>query len=215
MNLRESLEGLRDIKMITKKKIEGHWFHGDERKTDFVSRNYFDATDFTRDRNAMGPGIYFTRFKYQAKGYAENGGYVYTVTVDLDPKRTLEDNTKIDEAKLRRFIEQCPDTDSLYNYAEDLDDAKEEAVRLNMESSSNMLEAIMGAYNDLYQRDAVLFAKVMIEIGYDAFYHKVNPEHEPDAIHLIVYNPKIIKIVKEEKHDEAVEESVLKHLRPF
>lgn len=39
--------------MITKKNLEGEWYHGDERKTDFINRNYFDVTDYTRDRNAM------------------------------------------------------------------------------------------------------------------------------------------------------------------
>ncbi len=194
--------------------LKGEWFHGDERKTDFVTRNYFDVTDFTRDRNAMGPGIYFTRLKYQATGYAGDNGYVYTATVDLDPKRTLEDKTKIDESKLRTFIEQCPNKDLFANYTEDIDNGVEVALNLNMESSSNMLEAIMGAYNDLYQRDAVLFAKVMVDIGYDAFYHKVNPR-EPEAIHLIVYNPKIIKVLKEEKYEDAVKENRIKNFNNF
>lgn len=201
--------------MITKKHLEGEWYHGDERKTDFVSRNYFDVTDHSRDRNAMGPGIYFTRLKYQASGYAGDSGYVYTVTVDLDPKRTLEDDTKPNKNVLRKFVKRCPDKELLYNYSSvNLSVAAEKAVEMNMDSSDNMLDAIMGLYNDLYQRDAVLFAKVMTEVGYDAFYHKVNPEHEPDAIHLVVYNPSIIKIVKEEHKGEVVKES-LKHIKLF
>lgn len=197
--------------MITKRHLEGEWFHGDERRTDFINRNYFDVIDYSRDRNAMGPGIYFTNLKYQASGYAGDSGYVYTVTVNLDPKRTLEDNTKPNRNVLRKFIERCPDREMLYNYSEDLSKAPEKAVEMNMDSA-NMLEAIMGLYNDLYQRDAVLFAKVMTEIGYDAFYHKVNPKYEPDAVHLIVYNPSIIKIVKEEH--KGVKESIrLKHVK--
>ena len=193
--------------MITKKHLEGEWYHGDERKTDFVNRKYFDVTDFSRDRNAMGPGIYFTRLKYQASGYAGDSGYVYTASVNLDPKRTLKDNTKPDARVLRKFIERCPDKEQLYNYSEDLSKAPEIAVEMNMDSK-NMLEALMGLYNDLYQRDAVLFAKVMTEIGYDAFYHKVNPR-EPDAIHLIVYNPAIINVIKEER--KGVKESKFKN----
>lgn len=198
---------------MKKENLTGEWYHGDERKTDFINRNYFDATDHSRDRNAMGPGIYFTRLKYQAKGYAGTKGYVYTVTVDLDPKRTLVDNTKINPVFLKKFIEKCPDKDMLYNYDEDLNRAKHVALQLSIESSENMLEAIMGLYNDLYQRDAVFFAKTMTELGYDAFYHKVNPLY-PEAIHLIVYNPKIINIVKEEKASESIIES-LKHLQTF
>lgn len=204
--------------MVSKKKLECKWFHGDERKTDFMSRNYFDVKDFSRDRNAMGPGIYFTVFKEQASGYAGKGGYVYTATVDLDPKRTLEDNTKPDADKLRKFIERCPDKDLLSNYSENPDAGVDVAVDMNMEYSDNMLDAIMGAYNDLYQRDAVLFAKVMVEIGYDAFYHKVNPLM-PSAIHLIVYNPKIIKVLKEEKQDKIMVKNeecyTLRHLKLF
>ena len=182
--------------MITKKNLEGEWYHGDERKTDFINRNYFDVTDYTRDRNAMGPGIYFTRLKYQANGYAGDSGYVYTVTVDLDPKRTLEDNTRPNAKVLKKFIDRCPDKELLYNYSpSNFSIAAKKAIDMNMESR-NMLDAVLGLYNDLYQMDAVLFAKVMTEAGYDALYHKVSDD--PDAIHLIVYNPSIINIVDEE-----------------
>jgi hypothetical protein len=198
---------------LNKNKLSGEWYHGDERKTDFINRNYFDTTDHSKDRNAMGPGIYFTNSKSQAIGYAGDNGYVYTCTVNLDPRRTLVDNSKIDIVRLRRFIEKCPDRDLLLNYAEDARSAVEVAVQMNAESSTNMLDALMGAYNDLYHRDAVLFAKVMTEIGYDAFYHQVNPEYAPEAIHLIVYNPAIIRVVKEEKKGSIKEG--LKHLQMY
>ena len=197
--------------MITKQQLAGEWYHGDERKTDFVNRNYFDVSDYSRDSNAMGPGIYFTNLKYQASGYAGKTGYVYTTTIDTNIKRILLDNTKPREDVLKKFIERCPDKELLLNYSEKISNAAQIALNQNI-NSKNMLEAVLGLYNDLYQRDSVLFAKVMVESGYDLLYHKVNPKYEPDAIHLIVYNPSIITIVKEE-HKEISES--MKYINSF
>ena len=194
---------------MDKEDLQIEWYHGDERKTDFINRNYFDVEDYSRDRNAMGPGIYFTNDKGQASGYAGDQGYVYTVKVNLDPKRTLLDNTKPDIPKLKKFIAKCPDKELLLNYDYNIHRAPEVALKINVESSDTMLEAVSGLYNDLYQKDAVLFAKTMVDIGYDAFYHQVNPEHAPEAFHLIVYNPAIVQILKEEK--KGANEN-LKHL---
>lgn len=198
--------------MITKQQLAGEWYHGDERKTDFVNRNYFDVSDYSRDSNAMGPGIYFTNLKYQASGYAGKTGYVYTTTIDANVKRILQDNTKPRVEVLKKFIDRCPDKELLLNYSENLSAAPRIALIQNMNSSKTMLEAVLSLYNDLYQKDSVLFAKVMVESGYDALYHKVNPKYEPDAIHLIVYNPSIITIVKEE-HKEISES--MKYINSF
>lgn len=179
--------------LASKSQLTGEWYHGDMQKCDFHNRK-FDLSDNKTHKNSNGPGIYFTRFEWQARGYAEPDGYVYTATMNLDPKRTLLDNTRPDYNKLKKFIELGPDNDLLSNYAENPRLALPLAVKMNMESD-NMLDAVMGAYNDLYQNDSVLFAKNMIEIGYDAFLHKL-----PEVDHLIVYNSKIINLVNEEKY---------------
>lgn len=194
--------------MVSKKLIDGLWYHGDTKKYDTFVGRYMDAEDYSRDRNAMGPGIYFTRLKWQSSGYAEGSygsepGWIYTATMDLDPSRVLDKKTKPDEAKLRKFIDLYPDKEelemNLYNYAQDLDQAREAAVEAAMDNE-NMLDATLGLYNDLYGKDSKQFGKSMAAIGYDAYLHKL-----PEVYHLIVYNPEIIQIKKVEKK--------LKHLK--
>lgn len=181
----------------SKDETGGLWYHGDRDKTDFTDRK-MDAEDFRFNRNAVGPGIYFTRLEWQAKGYAidgnPGGGYLYTCEIDVDPKRLMHDDTRIDRAKLLKFIKMAPDKDLLLNYGMNIPDATQNALKLNAESSDNMHDAIMGLYNDLYQRDSRLFGKTMVALGYDAMLHKL-----PEVDHLIVWNTGKIKIVKEEK----------------
>jgi len=176
--------------MVSRKLIDGLWYHGDRNKTDFKGRA-MDAEDFSRDRNAMGPGIYWTRLKGQAAGYAENEGYVYTATINVDPKRVMSKSTKPEESKLRKFIELTPDREnrdmSLQNFAEDIPYAIELAISYAMEED-NMLDAVMLLYNDLYSRkDSAAFGKSVTEIGYDVYLHRL-----PEVYHLIVYNPEVI-----------------------
>jgi len=178
---------------------EGLWYHGDMEKLTTFSGRHLDVKDYSRDRNAWGPGVYFTRLEYQARGYAEGAnGHLYTCQIDVEPKRLLHDKTRVNRAKVLQFIRMAPDREMLYNFDEDLDRA--EIVALNgFCDAGDMHSACMMAYNDLYQRDYEAFAKSMIAIGYDAIYHQVNPKYEPDAIHLVVWNTDIIKILKVEK----------------
>ena len=173
--------------MIEKNLIEGDWYHGDLFDTDFNTRK-MDVEDYSRDRNAMGPGIYFSRDRSQASGYAEKSGFIYTATMDLNLKRVMTVKTKPDATKVRKFIMACPDKESLYNYDNNPVKAVEVAIRLNMESK-NLHDAVMGVYNDLYQKDSRGFAKSMVDIGYDAYLHRL-----PEIDHLIVWNPSVIQI---------------------
>lgn len=194
--------------MINKKLISGPWYHGDRQKISTFTGRYMDAEDFAHDRNAMGPGIYWTRLKWQASGYAEKEGYVYTAEMDLEPDRVMTIKTKPDAAKLRKFIELAPNKESrdmsLQNYAEDIDAAIELAIEYAMDED-NMLDAAMGLYNDLYSRkQSAAFGESMTAIGYDAYLHKL-----PEVYHLIVYNPEIIKVkevVKKMKHIKGPDE---------
>jgi len=193
---------------VTAAHLTGLWYHGDRNKTNFFNRK-FDVEDYTRDRNAVGPGIYFTRIKWYANGYAEPDGYVYTVKVNLKPSRVLTDTTPADLAKVRAFVEGCEDDDLLANYGQPRRKAVENAVKLNAESG-DLLSAVIGVYNDLYQRDSAKFAEMMVKIGYDALLHQPNPEHAPEVFNLVVYEPKVIEIVDEERYTKQLE-----HLHTF
>lgn len=181
------------------KLFSGEWYHGDLVDTDFNTRK-MDVEDYTRDRNAVGPGIYFTRDKSQAEGYAFPSGYVYTATLKLDPSRVMTVKTQAVREKLKRFVDACPDKESLYNYDQNLTVAVRKAVDMNIEYSSNFLDAVLGVYNDLYQRNSRLYAKNLVDIGFDAYLH-----HLPEVDHLVVWNPAIIHVLLKEKLEKVAE----------
>ena len=198
---------------INKKLLEGLWYHGDRNKTNFFNRK-FDAEDHSRDRNSTGPGIYFTRDEGFAKGFAHPNGWVYTVRVSLDPSRVLLDDTRVDVSRLRAFVEACEDDGLLANYGFPRQRGIMNAVALNGDAP-NMLDAVLGVYNDLYQMDSVKYARMMSEIGYDALLHRPNPENLPDTYHLVVYDPKTIEIIKEERYGTQLERRRVSSFKQF
>lgn len=176
-------------------KTSGLWYHGDwSLLKDFKDRK-MDVEDYKSDRNAIGPGIYFSRDESQARGYANGeSGHLYTCEIDIKPSRLLHDNSRVDRARLLKFIKMAPDKEGLYNYGQTIPSAISNALRLNAEGSTNMHDAVMGVYNDLFQKDSRMFGRCMVAIGYDAMLHKL-----PEVDHLIVWNVDLIKILKVEK----------------
>ncbi len=186
----------------------GEWYHGDLTRWDDLAKKQMDVEDYTRDRNAMGPGIYWTRLKWQARGYAtDNGtGWLYTATMELNPSRVLTAKVKPNRRKLAAFINQAPKDgleDQLANYDQNPIRARETAIRLEMDSSESLLSACIGLYNTLFQHDSKAFGKAMTAIGYDAYFHQL-----PEVDHLVVYNPKVINIKSIEDMNNKIEEKM-------
>ena len=182
--------------MIDPKLIIGHWYHGDAKKYTTFKGRYMDTEDFTRDRNAMGPGIYFTRFAWQASGYAGQAsgysghGYVYDVTMDLNPKRVMTVDDTLDQKVIKKFMDLAPSDRreiGLSNY----DNNVWAAVGAISDSSENLHDALCGVYGDFYGRDSRAFAAAMVKIGYDAYLHRL-----PEVDQLIVWNTDVINIVE-------------------
>lgn len=181
--------------MIDEKLISGHWYHGDSEKFSTFKGRLMDSEDYSRNRNAVGPGIYFTRLAWQASGYADKGGYVYDATMNIDPSRVMTIGDKPKRTLLRQFIDLAPSEEKrdigLSNYGESEGDPKAigNAVQSAFTYSNNMLDSFMGLYNDMYGRDSRAFASSMVKLGYDAYLHKL-----PEVYHLIVWNTDAIKI---------------------
>lgn len=193
--------------MVSKKLIEGNWFHGDEKKLDHFKDRHLDAEDYSRETNANGPGIYFTRLRWQANGYAGQNGFVYTATMDLDPSRVLEKKTVPSPSKLKRLIELCPEEERQTGFSNfGYDTPHGPAMEIALEYSQNndtMLFAALSILHDFYGRSNNRdWAKAMVEIGYDAYLHKL-----PQVYHLVVYNPEIINIVSVKP--------AMKHIKEF
>lgn len=164
---------------------DGLWYHGDLRETDF-SDHIMDAEDYSRNRNAVGPGIYWTRDDWQARGYGQ-GGFFYTATVKIDPKRLMTIDHKPTRWFIERFIRLAPKEareTGLSNWMNNMKMAVDAYVQ-----EDDLHESLVGVYNDFYGRDSKAFAKSMINIGFDAYLH-----HLPAVDHLIVWNTKILNI---------------------
>jgi hypothetical protein len=172
--------------------ITGSWYHGDLHKREDNFKEQKMDRDPTQDRNAMGPGIYWTRDPNQAGGYAGEGGYVYEAEMDIKPGRLLTIKKKPTETYLTKFIglasEEHRET-GLSNWGENPHVALVKAVQGYMESSNDLYDALCGIYNDFFGRSPEEFAKSMVKLGFDAYLH-----HLPKIDHLIVWNPDVIKV---------------------
>ena len=175
--------------------VSGLWYHGDANR-----RQTFDDQRMDRaphlDKNAWGPGIYWTRDEGQARGYAWPSGYVYAAEVRTS--RVLEDGDPVDPAKLGRIIDLAPEDSreaGLSNWGEDPRGARRAAVDGYARSGRDMLDAALGTYHDFYGQDAVAFTRAMVRIGYACCLH-----HLPEVDHLIVYDPRVIQVVREERY---------------
>ena len=175
--------------------VSGLWYHGDASRRQTFDDQRMDR-DAHLDKNAWGPGIYWTRDEGQARGYAWPSGYVYAATVRTT--RVLEDDAPVDPAKVGRFIDLAP-ADSretgLSNWHENAAVARRRAVEGYCRSGRDLLDALLGVYNDFYGQDAGAFARAMVRLGYDSCLH-----HLPEVDHLIVYDPRVIQVVREERY---------------
>lgn len=174
------------------------WYHGDTSRRRNFNNQDMDR-DHTKDPNAMGPGIYWTSDKRQAAGYAGSNGWVYEATIKTVASKLLYDDKPRPSSKdLEWLIEQSDNPDGfLTNWGFDpgymsRKQAMKDALRA-YGSSHAMIDAVLGIYHDCYGREnANAWTKNMVRMGIDAFLHRL-----PDVWHLIVYNPRVIKITSE------------------
>lgn len=172
----------------------GRWYHGDTSRRDTFVGHKMDR-DAGQDTNAVGPGIYFTRDRAQARGYAGRGGWLYTAKVTRTA-RVLPEAFRPRVDLIARFIALAPAESRYYgstNWAES-QDAGERAAAEAYSNEASLASALMGVYNDFYGHDYDRYAKAMVELGYDALLHRL-----PDVDHLVVYNPDIIVVEEQEE----------------
>jgi hypothetical protein len=184
------------------------WFHGDTAKRTRFDDQHMDR-DRTKDRNAQGPGIYWTSDKKEAKGYAYPKGYIYTAEIK-SVKFIHDRKPKVDPKKVEWLIEHSYDPDGfLANWGFDpghmsRERAMTDALRNYAYPGYSLSDAALMLYNDCYGRErANQFTRNMVRMGVNAFLHK-----ESAVKHLIVYNPKIIKVRRIEAYSEVVDEAI-------
>jgi hypothetical protein len=173
-------------------------YHGTKHKIDkFKFVNAPDA------RNQEGPGIYFTINQEDAKRYAGDGGYVYTV--ELSPKRLLRNvpMNKVDKKELRaevtNLIKMAPNWKTVaMEYGESLEDGLDGMLYQYIDSPNVGIKrkVFTMVFEDLYKGNPEAYIKNMVRLGYDAVFLK-----SKDGLrdNYAVYNPSIIKLVKTEQ----------------
>lgn len=181
--------------------IRGLWYHGDIGKRTSFDSQHMDR-DGAQDPNAVGPGIYLTRDRRQAHGYAAPNGYLYTIRIQTTPSRVMKDSTKPTADLIDRIIKLAPEEDretGYSNWAQDPNEAHRQALKAyGPDSGMTLHESLMCMYREFYGRQPNIWAKAVARLGFDALLHKL-----PLVDHLIVYNPAIIKIVKEQKYSSS------------
>lgn len=178
---------------IRRGEIRGQWYHGDlHRRTTFTDQEMDRGQGV--DPNALGPGIYWTRDRDQASGYAESSGWLYTAVMKTTAKRVILDKTKPRKDLLAKFLDLAPEESKYYgltNWGTEPNAARSAAVAAYMDSPS-LHDAFSGIYHDFYSHDWKEYGKALIAVGFDAFLHSL-----PEVDHLVVWNPKIISVVEE------------------
>lgn len=181
------------------------WYHGDvSRRTNFYDQKMNRDSD--RVPNAQGPGIYFTKNKIQAKGYAYPNGYIYTVRINTN-KIIYDSFPKPNKQFIKKLMLLVDKEDldyGLSNWGYDESDPKSyqqallTATNVYNDNSNNLIDSALQIHNDIFRKDATAWTKAMVKCGVDAFLHKL-----PTIDHLIVYNPGVIEIIKEEQYERG------------
>jgi len=156
------------------------WFHG----------RTSDSTEFKEEftgkgHDAEGPGFYFTSSEDDAYKYASPSGIIIQAEVairKLTPK-------KAKKSDITTLIKNAPDLeDTLTNWDENPVKAMQLAIGLALKDDTPYLQV----WIDFYRNEPAEYLKQMVKLGYDG--HEV--EKSNGVKHLVVYNPKTIKIVK-------------------
>jgi len=178
-------------KVIAKYQIQAQddvWFHG---RT--VDSEVFDLKYVGRDeaKDQEGIGFYFTKDKDDASGYAAPNGVV--LTVELKPRKLVSLSQPAKGSDVDFLIDHAPDLEgTLSNWDENPTVAKRAAKKAMMAPTAK--ETFESIWFDFYKTEPKLFLEKMISLGYDG--HRAARTEQ----HIIMYNPKAIKVIKKEQY---------------
>jgi len=182
---------------IASKKISGDIkaYHGTTHKINNFTTEFVGG-DKAKDQE--GPGIYFTTDKSETLDYAGEDGYIYSVILNVNNLVSNESKHNLDylTEKVTKLIKMSPNWRLVARgYNADVEEGVDEMVASYIKNSQSEKEVFVAIYMDVYQGNAPGFVKNMVGEGYDGLYLPT----KGGGAHIVVYNPSIIKIVKEEK----------------
>lgn len=182
---------------------DDEWYHGDpNQRHDFCDQK-MDRDRYTADPNANGPGIYFTKDKDQAYGYAEPNGYFYKVRINTDGRKVILEKHKASSNKkfLFKLIKKAQEHDadrvfyavSDYEYVTEPSEVRDQHI-INLINKFLANESLIGACVIIYKEffnDANLWAKSMSDLGVAGFI-----QQQPETTHFVAYDCNIIEILE-------------------
>jgi hypothetical protein len=164
------------------------WYHGDTGDREHFEDQRWDR-DKDQDRNAAGPGIYFTERLDQAQGY---GKHVYAAKLTSAFK--FMPRKKPTLKLLRKFYDAVSREDQYYflsNWTEEPDTARPDVVlQKYVDFRGGMIGALLTLRNDLVQ-DPADWIRAARATGYHGYIVQL-----PEVRHLIVWDPTKLTIRK-------------------
>lgn len=168
------------------------WYHGDTSRRLTFEDQRFQNRD---NPNAVGPGIYFTESREQARGYAWPRGWLYTARIR---GRCATGRQRMTASEIQRFIGMLDDEGRGYllsNWDEDPRRAMSKVLDAYTQINLTSAAADLGRQGGLdFLSDGRTWARAMVALGYVAMVHQL-----PNVQHLVVWDPNALTIMSEEK----------------
>lgn len=178
-------------------KLPDIWYHGT--KVDF---DKFDLKYAITDESIAqeGPGFYLTTDKEDAERYGiidkEKSGYLKEVSL-LRKSGIRKETTNFRDEFATSLMRRMPDKeDKLTNWDENSTRAFNMLRQTILDSSSNLKEMILNVWADCYMGDEQILMKYLVSGGVDGLLIEKNN----GVKWLVVYNPDILKIVKQKSY---------------
>jgi hypothetical protein len=180
---------LQEAYNLMEEEIPTEWYHGTPSPiTSFSDEFVGNGID------QEGPGIYLTSNYEDAVGYArksESGtGVVYQL--ELNFRKLVPLNKKAIRKEIIQMIDWAPELETfLSNWDENPKKAK--LIALNsILNSKNAHDSFQSVWFDFYKNSPIDYVRNMVSLGYDGV---MVPRSFMNTKHIIVYNPRIIKVV--------------------
>jgi len=183
--------------------VDSVWYHGRA-----ATNPSFDLELVGKGNDEQGPAFYFTSDIKDATGYAYPSGIV--ITAQVKPKKLVEGKAKA--AEVEKLIRKSPVFhDALSNYDENPGTAFRIAFKGIMDQGS-ALDSFLSVWYEFYRYHPRAYLENIVELGYDG--HLV--PRQGGVQHLMIYNPKVIKVLEETPYSEVqAEVKPIEHFSTF
>lgn len=175
------------------------YYHGSGKLFDMFDYQYIQKFDDGKGNLKYGPGFYLAKSINDAEHYAKlnkDVGYIYEI--EISPKKTIT-TKKLTNKEINFLIDNSPDKDNLYNYDENLIQARKIFLQhLKNQQSIEQLQSIWYDFYFMSSRNTIDYIKNCIKLGISGIYIK---EHDFYILYDIncITNFKLLKTINIKK----------------